>query len=131
MKRFNFMLAIVLVLTSLYANANERATFTQPQLVSLQAAPLAPAYTLLDVRSAKEYQAGHIKGALNISHSTLGEQLNLMPQDKDQMVIVYCRSGRRAGIAEQLLKAKGYTQVKHLSGDMNGWLESNLPVESH
>ena len=130
MKLIYSIFVVFIVLTSLNAVAGERPTFTQAQLISLQAAPLAPAFTLLDVRSLEEYQAGHIKGALNISHSQLSEKMNLMPENKDELVIVYCRSGRRAGVAEQLLKAQGYTQVKHLSGDMNGWLESKLPIEA-
>lgn len=105
-----------------------RPTMTQAQLLSLQSAPLSPAFTLLDVRSSEEYNAGHIQGAVNISHDTLNTQLNLLPQDKNQLVVVYCRSGRRAGVAEQILKENGYTRVTHLAGDMNGWQESELPL---
>ena len=124
-------LAIVLVLTSLssYVSAQDvRATMTQEQLLSLQQAAKAPAYTLLDVRSAEEYSEGHIAGAVNIAHGQLTDKLGLLSQDKDRLIIVYCRSGRRAGIAENILKDNGYTNVKHLDGDMKGWLSNERPV---
>lgn len=129
-KLFTLALAFTLSLTiSKVSAADEvRATMTQQQLISLQQASKAPAFTLLDVRSAEEYQAGHIKGAINIAHSELANKLAMLPLGKSDMVVVYCRSGRRAGVAEGILKANGYTKVKHLAGDMNGWLAADLPI---
>jgi len=121
-----FVLALSLV-PSVNAQDN-RPTITQQQLLSLQAATKAPAFTLLDVRSVEEYQEGHIKGAVNISHSTLADNLAQLAKSKDTMVIVYCRSGRRAGIAEGILRDNGFTNVKHLDGDMKGWLANQLSV---
>lgn len=121
-----FVLALSLV-PSVNAQ-DDRPTITQQQLLSLQAATKAPAFTLLDVRSAEEYQEGHIKGAVNISHSTLADNLAKLAKNKDNMVIVYCRSGRRAGIAEGILRDNGFTNVKHLDGDMKGWLANQLSV---
>ena len=121
-----FVLALSLV-PSVNAQ-DDRPTITQQQLLSLQAATKAPAFTLLDVRSAEEYQEGHIKGAVNISHSTLADNLAKLAKNKDTMVIVYCRSGRRAGIAEGILRDNGFTNVKHLDGDMKGWLANQLSV---
>lgn len=123
-----FSLSLLFILLSFAVQAGDRPSISQAQLQSLQSASIAPEYTLLDVRSDEEFQAGHVPGAINISHKELSEQLSALPSDKDQLVIVYCRSGRRAGIAEQILRDKGFTQVRHLSGDMNGWQESNLPI---
>ena len=106
-----------------------RPTLTQAQLLSLQSAGKAPNYILLDVRSAEEYQQGHIANAINISHSALTDNLSKLGKNKDDMIIVYCRSGRRAGIAEALLREQGFTNVKHLAGDMNGWQAKHLPIE--
>lgn len=123
-----FSLSLLFILLSFAVQAGDRPSISQAQLQSLQSASIAPEYTLLDVRSDEEFQAGHVPGAINISHKELSEQLSALPSDKDQLVIVYCRSGRRAGIAEQILRDKGFTQVRHLSGDMNGWQENNLPI---
>ncbi len=127
MKTF-FSLSLILVLFSFAVQAGDRPSISQAQMQSLQSAAIAPEYTLLDVRSDEEFQAGHVPGAINISHKILSDQLSALPADKDQLVIVYCRSGRRAGIAEQILRDNGFTQVRHLSGDMNGWQESDLPI---
>ncbi|MFY8273016.1 rhodanese-like domain-containing protein [Pseudoalteromonas sp. SSDWG2] len=80
---------------------------------------------LLDVRSSDEYQQGHIKGAMNISFDVLADHLEQL--DKDRPIVVYCRSGRRAGKAIDTLLQNGFTQVYHLEGDMNGWQEQKLP----
>ncbi len=83
---------------------------------------------LLDVRSAGEYQHSHIAGAINISHDQIEKNLKQLAQYQASTVVVYCRSGRRAGIAEQILSSNGFSDVRHLTGDMNGWLEEKLPV---
>ncbi len=49
------------------------------------------------------------------------------PKDKD--VVVYCRSGKRAGLALETLSKHGFTRLSHLEGDMQGWLAAGRPVE--
>ncbi|MFD2165292.1 rhodanese-like domain-containing protein [Thalassotalea euphylliae] len=102
---------------------------TQTQVMSLIEAPKAAAYTVLDVRSAEEFSEGHVPGATNISHSTLADKLSMLPSDKSQLIVVYCRSGRRAGVAEDILANAGYTNVWHMDGDMKAWQRNNLPTQ--
>jgi rhodanese-related sulfurtransferase len=85
---------------------------------------------LLDVRSEGEYKQGHIAGAINISHNAIEDNLEQLSQYKNSTVVVYCRSGRRAGIAEHILAENGFNNLRHLTGDMNGWLEAKQPVVS-
>ncbi|MBT8449909.1 MAG: rhodanese-like domain-containing protein [Gammaproteobacteria bacterium] len=81
---------------------------------------------ILDVRSPREYQSGYIPGAENIEFSDINTIRKRLK--KGQPVILYCRSGRRAGIvAEQLLES-GYTDVYHLKGDMLEWLAAEKPI---
>jgi rhodanese-related sulfurtransferase len=82
---------------------------------------------LLDVRSAQEFSEGHIAGAVNVPYDQLATRLAEVPKNKD--VVLYCRSGRRAGIAADVLAANGYTRVSHLEGDMIAWTETGRPVE--
>jgi len=84
---------------------------------------------LLDVRTADEFVKGHVPGAMNISHDLLAGRLIELGSDKAQPIVVYCRSGRRAGIAEDILRDAGFTNLKHLDGDMLGWQKSGLKVE--
>ena len=75
-----------------------------------------PAAIILDVRRPDEYQAGHIPGAINIPNETIGrEELPQLP-DKDQTILVYCRSGNRSKQASEKLAALGYTQVLEFGG---------------
>lgn len=85
-------------------------------------------YVILDVRTSEEYEQGHVKNALNISHDRLEEQLPQIQKFADAPVLLYCRSGRRAGLAAEVLAKAGFTKLNHLTGDMEGWQAAGLPV---
>lgn len=70
---------------------------------------------LLDVRSASEYQQGHIPGSINIPLDSINRVLKKYPQ-KDTLLFVYCLSGGRSGRAVSFLKHEGYTNVKNIGG---------------
>ena len=82
---------------------------------------------VLDVRTPQEYAEGHVPGAVNVPHDQVASRLAEVPKDKD--VVLYCRSGRRAGLAADVLAANGYTRLSHLEGDMTAWVEKGRPVE--
>lgn len=84
---------------------------------------------LLDVRTSKEFAEGHIPGAVNISHDELGSRLDELGADRDREIVVYCRSGRRADVALDLLAKAGFRRLYHLDGDYLGWAEANRSVE--
>ena len=83
---------------------------------------------ILDVRSAEEFAEGHVPGALNVPHSRITSHLATLGSIQ-QPVLVYCRSGRRAGIALETLTDLGFKQLYHLDGDMQAWQSESLPVE--
>ncbi len=66
---------------------------------------------LIDTRTPGEFSHGHIKGAINIPHNTISEQIGKHSPDKSKSIIVYCRSGTRSSIAKQSLIRAGYTHV--------------------
>ncbi|WP_211183419.1 rhodanese-like domain-containing protein [Thalassotalea sp. Y01] len=103
------------------------ADIEQQQLIDLQQSD--EQFLLLDVRTAEEFQEGHIPGAVNISHTELAANLQKLESYKDKNIVVYCRSGRRAGIAIEELKQQGFKHLTHLQGDMNLWHENNRQVE--
>lgn len=70
----------------------------------------------LDVRSSMEYAMGHIDGAVHLPHTKVSEQAEKLLPNKDDEILVYCRSGGRAGKAEAVLKSMGYTHVKNIGG---------------
>lgn len=83
---------------------------------------------VVDVRSRDEYAAGHVPGAINLPHDTVTGDEPELKDWKQKPVVVYCHSGRRAGMAAKVLEAKGFTRIEHLSGDMQGWQQSGRPV---
>lgn len=119
----SFILAVAMLLIPGSLLASEATKISQTDLLKMQQ---QNDLVILDVRTKAEYDAGHIEGALNISHDKILENLDKIPKDKD--LVVYCRSGRRAGVAIDLLAKHGYERLYHLSGDMNGWLGNNMPV---
>ena len=73
-------------------------------------------YIILDVRTQEEYDEGHIPGAIVISHEEITEKAEEVLTDKDQLILVYCRSGRRSKIAAEALVELGYTNIKEFGG---------------
>ena len=96
------ILACALLLSA--CGSTERVTETQSP------APLEGVW--VDVRSPEEFSAGHIEGAINLPHNTISAENPLLAEGslpKNQTLLVYCRSGRRSGIAKGLLEPMGYT----------------------
>lgn len=84
---------------------------------------------ILDVRSAAEFQEGHVPGARNIPHDQMQAQLKSLAAYKDQDIVLYCRSGRRVSEAAQVLHAAGFTRLQHLQGDFPGWAASGQAIQ--
>ena len=83
-------------------------------------------YVVLDVRRPDEYAAGHIPGAINVANETIGTaEIPELP-DKDQLILVYCRSGRRSKEAAEKLVKLGYTNIVEFGGilDWKGEIEA-------
>lgn len=70
----------------------------------------------IDVRSVDEYNAGHVSQAVNIPHTEIIGRIGEVTEDEDALVYVYCRSGRRSGLAKDWLEQAGYTNVVNLGG---------------
>ena len=70
----------------------------------------------VDVRSAEEYAAGHVAEAANIPHTEIVERIGEVTDDKDATLYLYCRSGRRSGIAATALEEAGFTNVSNIGG---------------
>ena len=88
----------------------------------------AQAPFVLDVRAPEEFVTGHVPGAVNIPYDQVAARLAEVPKDKD--VVLYCRSGRRAALAAEVLAANGYSRLGYLEGDMPAWIGKGRPVET-
>jgi len=88
-----------------------------------------PSSTLiLDVRTAEEFASGHVPGAINISHEAVESRIAELGDDKSRSVVVYCEKGGRAGKAATALLEAGFTNVRHLAGDMGAWRSAGRPT---
>lgn len=127
MKFIKSTLLLLLSLCAFISFAEQTATISQQELLTLMATP-ASNTIVLDVRTPSEFAQGHIKGAINISHDQINDNLSKIIGYKNQTVVVHCRSGRRAVSAENALRAAGFSDLRHLDGDMNGWQAADLPL---
>ncbi len=67
---------------------------------------------IIDVRTAEEFASGHVEGAVNIPHEQIAQGISSLKHlRKGSLIVLYCRSGRRSGIAAETLERLGYTRV--------------------
>jgi len=83
---------------------------------------------VLDIRTRKEWDTGHITSAHHIPLADLDRRLSELDKYKDKPVVVVCNLGQAAGAATKKLKSAGYEQVVRLSGGMTEWKNQNMPV---
>jgi rhodanese-related sulfurtransferase len=105
----------VVILTGMVAantRRGESPSLTPLQLQQEMASENPP--LLIDVRTAFEYRAGHLKGAINIPLESLRERLEEIPRDKP--VVTQCNVGYRSYISQQILLQNGFSHVRNLSG---------------
>jgi rhodanese-related sulfurtransferase len=109
------------------AQPGDSTQITAAELAGLVRTRTAP--LILDVRSPREYAAGHVPAAINIPHTELAGRFGELGIDKSDELVVYCLSGRRAALAEQVLAQAGYTRVRSLEGQLRAWRGEGYPVE--
>lgn len=87
-------------------------------------------YILLDVRTADEYSAGHLKNARQTDYYQTGQFSDYLDSlDKNAGYLIYCRTGIRSGKAMQIMQDKGFKDISDMTGGYNAWVAENLPVE--
>ncbi|SFV55392.1 Rhodanese-like domain protein [hydrothermal vent metagenome] len=84
--------------------------------------------TLLDVRTQREFQGGHIPNAKLIPLDLLNDNLSKLKKERGKKIIVYCLTGSRSVRASRILKADGFTPI-NMSGGYVSWVKEKLPIE--
>lgn len=82
----------------------------------------------VDVRDAKDYEAGHIIDAKHIPAAEVASRAETLKKYRDKPVVVYCESGFASAGAARALRASGFAKVVTLRGGLNSWRQDNLPV---
>ena len=83
-----------------------------------------PSVVILDVRTPAEFQEGHIQSAINIDFEASNFESEVNKLDKSNSYAVYCRSGRRSGLATEIMVKSGFKSVFNLTGGIIDWQSS-------
>ena len=117
-KCFFFML-LAFAFPFVCAGCATSGAVTYEQISGAQAKALMDSesgYIIIDARTQSEYDEGHIPGAILIPEYEIADRAEKELPDKKQLILVYCRSGRRSKIAAEELVKLGYTNVKEFGG---------------
>ena len=121
MKKFITLLLSVLFLAGCALPAGQEVSYRQVNMdEAITMMEEGSGYIILDVRTPEEFADKHIPGAINIPNETIStEEIPELP-NKDQLILVYCRSGNRSKQASEKLVALGYTNIVEFGG-INDW----------
>ena len=119
MKKLVFLLLAVMMLTACGQDKENSREAVYMNITAEQAKEIMDSeegYIILDVRTQDEFDETHIPGAILIPYDEILEKAESVLTDKDQLILVYCRSGRRSKIAAEALAELGYTNIKEFGG---------------
>jgi len=135
-KFFVSLFAMALFIVSCAQSTNNASTGSVQESLTISAtkfneAIVKPGVQILDVRTAGEYQSGHIKNALQANWNDVNEfQDRTQHLDKSKTVYIYCQSGGRSAAAQNDLIQKGFNVV-NMEGGISNWKMNQLPVEGN
>lgn len=123
MKRFSVILILIItcaaVLYGCTSGGESKMENSYEQITPAEAKEIMDerdGYFILDVRTQEEYDEAHIDGAILIPDYEIDAKAESILKDKNQLILVYCRSGRRSKLAAEELVKLGYTNVKEFGG---------------
>lgn len=87
-----------------------------------------PYLIILDVRTQSEYDTGHLENSILIPVDQLEQRINELIENRENEIIVYCRTGRRSADASEILEANNFLKVFNVLGGITAWEESGYPV---
>ena len=130
MKKLIFLLLAVMMLTACGQDIENDQGAVYVNITAEEAKQIMDneeGYIILDVREQDEYDAGHIPEAILIPYTQIEEKAEEVLTDKDQLILVYCRSGRRSKIAAEALAELGYSNIKEFGGIIDWPYEVEKP----
>ena len=107
---------LLLLLGILVFSCAPFARSDNPEQAQLARLAIDEGALIVDVRRPNEFALGHIDGAINIPHDQISTRLPEILRYKNESIVLYCRSGRRSGIAEGVLRSNGFTKTINAGG---------------
>lgn len=127
MKKLAYLLLVMITFTSCQAQQEKKIELVAPATFEKEIA--SKKGHIIDVRTPKEYSAGHIAGAVNL-HVYDKDFLSRVDElDKYQPVYVYCKAGSRSAEAVEAMKTRGFIHIIELDGGIDAWTEAGKPVK--
>ncbi|MGV3459841.1 MAG: rhodanese-like domain-containing protein [Flavobacterium sp.] len=123
------LLLLLLIAVSAIANAQQRQKVELVAPAVFEKKMTAQKGQVIDVRTPKEFQSGHIAGAVNLHVYDKDFEQRVDKLDKNKPVYVYCKAGGRSAEATETLKSKGFKTIVELDGGMDAWTEAGKPVK--
>lgn len=125
MKKLFYIITLMLAVT--VSAQQKKAQLVTPSQFAKEIA--ANKVQLVDVRTPKEYKAGHIQNAVNIHLYDKDFEQRIDKLDKNKPVYVYCKVGGRSAEAVEIMQAKGFKKIVELDGGIDAWAEAGKPVK--
>jgi rhodanese-related sulfurtransferase len=132
MKQYlNILLFVALSVATVNCNTGQTPKAEGQEGISELLDPIAfqkgmAAQLVVDVRTPREFNAGHIDGALNLDISNRDFKAKIAELDKNKPVYLYCRSGKRSARAARMLSTMGFLEVYDLKGGIINWQQNQL-----
>ncbi len=122
------LIAVIFASTLALTSCGGSAAAVDLNPTEFQAKAKEAGVVLLDVRTAGEFNAGHLEGAINIDVEGMTFEAELASLDKSKTYAVYCQSGRRSRIAIDTMSKAGFTKLFNLDEGIGSWQAAGLPV---
>ena len=119
MLRFVFFSLLIIYSCQIF-ESNQINEISDAQFTEIQETD----YILIDVRTAEEYQSGHIQDAVNFDFYSESFQNDILTLDKSSSIILYCRTQNRSTKTANYLKENGYKEITVLTGGITSWVKN-------
>jgi rhodanese-related sulfurtransferase len=122
------LIAVIFASTLALTSCGGEAAAVDLNPAEFQAKAQEAGVILLDVRTAGEFAAGHLEGALNIDVEGMTFEGEIKALDPSKTYAIYCQSGRRSRIAVETMSKAGFTNLFNLDQGIGSWISAGLPV---
>jgi len=129
MKKINFVIAIILLFTIFSCKNESREGITVVSIEEMQMLSALDNVQLVDVRTPKEYNAGHLPNAQNIDFNSPTFEQDIKQLDKNKPIILYCQKGGRSAKCADKMHEAGFKKIFDLKGGFSKWQFKTLDLK--